>query len=117
MADRIEAVVEHITYTKGVIGVVVCTADGVPIRDSFQGLDRKVALTYADTAAELARQASVLCTTNFAAASSPKDSRHSATAPIVPSPLEVIRVRTRNNEMIVQCDSEFLLVVIQEPVD
>ncbi|KAH9578750.1 Roadblock/LAMTOR2 domain [Trypanosoma melophagium] len=93
-AGRVESVLELLTYTKGVSGVVVCNREGDPIRDSFQDLDRSVAVQYADMAANLARDAAPL----FAADDS----------------LDLFRVRSRTNEIIIKCHEEFLLVVIQE---
>ncbi|CCW60298.1 unnamed protein product [Phytomonas sp. EM1] len=135
--ESIEAVIEQLTYTKGVLGVVVCTADGVPIRDSFQSLDRSVAVAYAEMAAECCRGASALFAstivkrntslkpsfptkedsivespnnTNLGKQQPPTD------APIRESSLELLRIRTRMNDVIIQCHEEFLLVIVQEPM-
>lgn len=128
-SEQIEGVVEHFTYTKGVLGVVVCTAEGEPIRDSFQNLDRSLAQSYATMAADLARQAACLFepvkTRPVAAAadgakgaSSRKRSvAASAALPISESTVELIRVRTLRHEIIVRCCSDFIVVVVQEPVD
>ncbi|ESS68575.1 hypothetical protein TCDM_13957 [Trypanosoma cruzi Dm28c] len=93
-AERVESVLELLTYTKGVTGVVVCNRDGQPIRDSFQDLDRKRAVEYADMAAELAREAAPLLYAD--------------------DTLDSLRVRSRTSEVIIKCHDEFLLVVIQE---
>lgn len=133
-SEAVEAVVEHITYTKGVLGVVVCTNEGVPIRDSFQQLDRSVAQSYASMAAELARQAAILFQPlkteptrkggdDAAAAKglSRKKSMSAAAAaekiPIKEGSVEILRVRTLLHEVVIRSNGEFLLVVIQEPVD
>ncbi|ESL11901.1 hypothetical protein TRSC58_00340 [Trypanosoma rangeli SC58] len=94
MAERVESVLELLTYTKGVAGVIVCNRDGEPIRDSFQDLDRTKAVEYADMAAELAREAAPLLHAD--------------------DTLDSLRVRSRTNEVIIKCHDEFLLVVIQE---
>ncbi|KPA84998.1 hypothetical protein ABB37_01431 [Leptomonas pyrrhocoris] len=126
--EVIEGVIEHLTYTKGVLGVVVCTAAGEPIRDSFQNLDRSLAQSYAAMAADLARQAACLfepmkaCPVAAAPESTKGASRKkSASAPpVLPireSAVELIRVRTLLHEIVVRCSEGFLLVVVQEPVD
>ncbi|CBH18739.1 Roadblock/LC7 domain containing protein, putative [Trypanosoma equiperdum] len=93
-SERVESVLELITYTKGVAGAVVCNRNGEPIRDSFQDLDRNRAVAYSNMAADLARDAALL----FSADES----------------LDAVRVRSLNNEIIIKCHEEFLLVVIQE---
>jgi len=101
MTSRIEAVIEHLTYTKGVVGVVVCTTDGVAIRDSFQQLDRSTALTYTEMASSLVRTAITLFAPD--GKSSTEDS------------LELMRVRSRVNEIVITRQDEFIVVVVQEP--
>lgn len=124
-AEQIEGVIERITYTKGVLGVVVCTSEGAPIRDSFQSLDRSLAQSYAAMAADLARQAAVLFapvkSPGTAAESSPKlgAKRQITTTPpplIWESTVELIRVRTLLHEIIIRCSDDFLIAVVQEPV-
>eukprot|EP00796_Vickermania_ingenoplastis_P002029 gene2029-1219_t len=116
-ASRIEAVMEHLTYTKGVVGVVLCTMDGVPIRDSFQHLDRSTALTYTEMASSLARTASLLFlpVDGEAGEGDEKKKKKGAKDVIEADSLELIRVRTRMNEIIVKRGDEFLIVVVQEP--
>lgn len=124
-AERAEAVLESLTYTRGVLGASVCLADGTPLRDSFQHLDRSVAIAYCQMASELARTAAALFagdlakaaegTPGLAASAKGKDS---AAQPLLQQgSLELMRVRTLNNEVIVRCCQEFLIVVVQEPVD
>ncbi|KAK7198465.1 Roadblock/LC7 domain containing protein [Novymonas esmeraldas] len=123
--EAVEGVMEHITYTKGVVGVVVCTAEGEPIRDSFQSLDRSVAQSYATIAADLARQAALL----FApakvrggggdAAAKPVVKKKSVSAPLPPiqeSTVELIRVRTLQHEIVIRCSADYLIAIVQEPV-
>ncbi|KAH8604873.1 Roadblock LC7 domain [Trypanosoma vivax] len=93
-SERVESVLEHITYTKGVVGVVVCNNEGEPIRDSFQDLDRSRAVAYSRLAADLARDAAMLFTAD--------------------ETLDTLRVRSRNNEIIIKSHEDLLLVVIQE---
>lgn len=151
---RIEAVMEHLTYTKGVVGVVLCNMDGVPLRDSFQNLDRTVALQYTEMASALARQAALLYhhvqedpietakrnahrqqmetereledgmqleedeEDHGGRAGLPSslilDDVHNPLQKLFNDALEGIRIRTRTNEIVIQCEDEFLIVVVQE---
>ncbi|KAG5471185.1 hypothetical protein CUR178_02496 [Leishmania enriettii] len=124
-AEQIEGVIEHITYTKGVLGVVVCTSEGEPIRDSFQSLDRSLAQSYAAMAADLARQAASLFapfkSRGAAAESATKAGadKHITAAtlpPIQESTPELIRVRTLLHEIIIRCSEDFLIAIVQEPM-
>ncbi|EPY24496.1 hypothetical protein STCU_07151 [Strigomonas culicis] len=134
-SEKIEAVLEHVTYTKGVLGVVVCSREGEPIRDTFQSLDRSRATSLARMAAELARQAalilalegeSVITTTTTMSVTTtasgekgdPKTHESKRRVPVLhKAPPELLRVRTNMYEIFVRCSEEFLLVVVQEPVD
>jgi len=150
---RIEAVMEHLTYTKGVVGVVLCNLDGVPLRDSFQNFDRTVALQYTEMASALARQAAFLYhqiqedpieaakraahkkqienekeledymgsddddEDNGAKGGLPSSLVFDNNNPLLTlfnDVLEGIRIRTRTNEIIIQCKDEYLVVVVQE---
>lgn len=155
-SSRIEAVMEHLTYTKGVVGVVLCNLEGVPISDSFQNLDRTVALQYTEMASALARQAAFLFhpveedSTERAKRTSQKSQRlliemeelnddsmriddeeedrgirggvpnspvadaKNPLASLFNDILDGIRIRTRTNEVIIQCSEDFLVVVVQE---
>lgn len=132
MASRIEAVMEHLTYTKGVLGVVLCTTEGVPIRDSFQHLDRSIALNYAELAANLARQAALLYLPVVDEDEEPSSKKKKKGAEgdkdegdkgsksqrkthlLEGDAVELIRVRSLMNEIIVKRGDDFLIVVVQE---
>ncbi|KAG5470767.1 hypothetical protein LSCM1_02016 [Leishmania martiniquensis] len=125
-AEQIEGVIEHLTYTKGVLGVVVCTSEGEPIRDSFQCLDRSLAQSYAVMAADLARQAARLFapvkSQGAVAESCAKEEASKKTAatpslPIKESTAELIRVRTLLHEIVIRCSHDFLIAIVQEPVN
>ncbi|GET91695.1 hypothetical protein, conserved [Leishmania tarentolae] len=124
-AEQIEAVIDRVTYTKGVLGVVVCTSEGAPIRDSFQNLDRSLAQSYAAMAADLARQAAIIFAPvkSHGAAADPssklgaqKQTSTTPPAPIQESTTELIRVRTLLHDIIIRCSDDFLIAVVQEPV-
>ncbi|KAG5496420.1 hypothetical protein JKF63_02722 [Porcisia hertigi] len=126
-AEQIEGIIDHITYTKGVLGVVVCTPEGEAIRDSFPNLDRSLAQTYAVMAADLVRQASKLfgpVRPHDVAAepSSKQGAKRTAVPPASPLPIqesttELIRVNTLLHEIIIRCSDDFLIAIVQEPVD
>lgn len=44
--EKIETILEQLTYTKGVLGTVICRKDGTLLRDTFDSLDRNVASGY-----------------------------------------------------------------------
>ena len=81
----------------GVLGVVVCTRDGTPIRDTFPDLDRTQAIQYATMAAVLAKDA------------------HSVASLENGGGLAGLRMRTRTIEVHVKANEKYLLVVIQDP--
>ncbi len=93
-SEKIESIIEQITYTKGVVGVVVCTTSGVPIRDSFQDVDRSQAMAYAELGSELARAAELVTKRDGG--------------------LDMLRVRTAANEVLIKANKEYLIVVVQE---
>lgn len=94
-SSRIEASLEQLTYTRGVVGIVVCNRAGIPIRDTFQDMDRQQPIAYASFAADLVENA----------------------APISERAGELlsIRVRTSNNEVIVRTNGKYIVCIVQEP--
>ncbi|CAD2215981.1 hypothetical protein AGDE_00701 [Angomonas deanei] len=117
MADeRIESVMEHITYTKGVVGVVVCDREGNPIRDSFQSLDRGRATTLASLAADLVLLAAPLASLEIEKEKEKSKKEEKKSKEAGPSTIEVMRVQSLSYEIIIKCNEDFLLVVVQEPV-
>lgn len=96
-ATRVEAAVEHLTFSPGVLGVVVCDRDGIPIRDSFQDVDRSRAVRMAEVASELCRAAERVCAIGAA------------------GPLDTLRVRAGTVEYVIKSNGTYILVVVQEP--
>ena len=96
-ATRIEGSLEQLTYTKGVVGLVVATRDGVPIRDTFQDMDRSLAIAYAAMAADVVGTATPLYKIKGE------------------GDVEMIRIRTRTNEVIIKCNAKYLIAIVQEP--
>ena len=94
-SSRIEASLEQLTYTRGVVGIVVCNTDGIPIRDTFQDMQRQEPLAYASFAADLVKNAAPVSTRL--------------------GELQSIRVRTSNNEVIVRTNGKYIVCIVQEP--
>jgi predicted regulator of Ras-like GTPase activity (Roadblock/LC7/MglB family) len=94
-ADKIEDILDGLSSTAGVIGVVICDVNGIPIRDTFAALDRSQAIAYANTAALLVRD----------------------TLPIVKEDggLTTLRVRTSTVEFLVRVSPQYLIVIVQDP--
>lgn len=98
-AQEIESIIEALALAKGVVGVVVCTADGIPIRDTFKKEGRAEAIGYAQAAADLVKDSSAV----FRGPAGEDGS------------VEMVRVRTSVMEIIVKASTDYLLVVIQDP--
>eukprot|EP00744_Colponema_vietnamica_P026674 GILI01039645.1.p1 GENE.GILI01039645.1~~GILI01039645.1.p1 ORF type:complete len:102 (-),score=10.76 GILI01039645.1:74-379(-) len=96
-ASRSEGAMEQLAYINGVVGVVVATREGVPIRDSFQDLERSQAISYATMAADILATATPLYKIKGE------------------GDVELIRVRTQTNEIIIKCSSKYMIVIVQEP--
>jgi predicted regulator of Ras-like GTPase activity (Roadblock/LC7/MglB family) len=96
-SEQIENLLDSLANANGVLGVVLCTYGGLPIRDTFPDLDRTQAIQYATMAATLARDAKEVAELQNAGG------------------LVSLRVRTRNIELHVKASAEYLLVVIQDP--
>jgi predicted regulator of Ras-like GTPase activity (Roadblock/LC7/MglB family) len=95
-SSKIESILENITFSPGVQGVVVCDRDGIPIRDSFQDVDRSRAIALAEAASELIRGAQQVCALSGSA-------------------VDCLRIRSTSQEILVKSNGKYLLVVIQEP--
>ena len=95
MAAKVEELVESVAFIKGVIGVVVCDAEGTPIRDTFPGVDRSQAIAHAQKAAELVQDAVAI-------------------AKLEGSTLDTLRIRTMGIEWLIKVSNEYLLVVVQD---
>ena len=94
-AEVIESIMEQLTFTSGVLGVVICNSEGIPIRDSFSDMDRSQAINYAAMAADLVKGAEKIVA---------KDGG-----------LDTLRVRTTQVEVFVKASPQYLLVVVQDP--
>ena len=97
-AESIEETLDMLANSSGVLGVVLCTTEGIPIRDTFPDLDRSEAIRYAAIAASLCR-----------------DAKEVAELSKEGGGFAGLRVRTRSVELHVKASAEYLLVVVQDP--
>ncbi len=97
----IESALDAVAFTRGVVGVVVCNMEGIPIRDTFKSMDRSEAIAYAQLAAELTRSAASILKV---------DPESHGTEGV-----RSLRVRATNLEIFIRTDGAHLLVVLQDP--
>jgi predicted regulator of Ras-like GTPase activity (Roadblock/LC7/MglB family) len=94
--DAVEEILDALSVSPGVLGVVVCTKDGTPIRDTFAEIDRAVAIKYANIAAALIRDCAAL----------PLETGDSVLS---------LRVRASTCEIYIRADEKHLLIVLHDP--
>lgn len=94
-ASAIEDMLDTLSVTAGVIGVVICDADGTPIRDNFRDLDRSQAIKCAAVAAEVMRDA--------------------VRVGDLEGGLTSLRVRTTTIELFIKTNGKHIIVVMQDP--
>jgi predicted regulator of Ras-like GTPase activity (Roadblock/LC7/MglB family) len=92
--EIVEEILDSLSSTGGVIGVVVCTNDGIPIRDTFAELDRSIAVTYSAFASDLVTTSKPLF--------SPEND----------GALESIRIKTAMHELVIRTNGKYLIVVV-----
>ncbi|XP_029908819.1 dynein light chain roadblock-type 2-like [Myripristis murdjan] len=93
MASEVEETLKRIEGQRGVVGTVVCNADGIPIRSSLDGV---ATAQYA----RLLRKLTVMA--------------KSAVRDIDPqNDLTFLRLRSQKCEIMVGLENEFLVIVIQ----
>ncbi|KAL0272160.1 UNVERIFIED_CONTAM: hypothetical protein PYX00_005239 [Menopon gallinae] len=97
MASEVEETLKRIQSHKGVAGVVVVNAEGIPIKTT---MDNTTTVQYAGLISQLS------------------DKARSVVRDLDPSnDLTFLRIRSKKHEILVAPDKEFLLIVIQNPVD
>ena len=95
MADSVEETLKRVNSHKGVLGVVIFNAEGIPVRSTL--------------AAALATQYAALMSTLLAKA-------RAAVRDLDPqNDLTFLRLRTKQHEIMVAPEKDFSLVVIQNP--
>jgi len=98
MAEIVEDILDALSATGGVVGLVVCTYDGIPIRDTFAELDRSIAVTYASFAADLVSTSKPLF----------KNTEGDG------GDLESIRVKTAMHDVVIRSNGKYLVVVVYD---
>ncbi|EEB19105.1 dynein light chain 2B, cytoplasmic, putative [Pediculus humanus corporis] len=97
IASEVEETLKRIQSHKGVAGVVVVNAEGIPIKTT---MDNTTTVQYAGLISQLS------------------DKARSVVRDLDPSnDLTFLRIRSKKHEILVAPDKEFLLIVIQNPVD
>ena len=96
MAEIVEDILDALSATGGVVGIVISTYDGIPIRDTFAELDRSVAVTYAAFAADLLSTSKPLFSTES------------------DGPMESIRVKTAMHEIVIRTNGKYLVTVVYD---
>mmetsp|Transcript_7449 Transcript_7449/g.18007 ORF Transcript_7449/g.18007 Transcript_7449/m.18007 type:complete len:101 (+) Transcript_7449:231-533(+) len=93
--SEVEETLNRIKTHKGVSGIVIVNAEGVPIRST---LDLKFTLQYSSLISQLTAKA------------------RSVVRDLDPTnDLTFLRIRSRKHEIMVAPDKEYLLIVVQDP--
>ena len=97
MAQEVEETMKRIQSHKGVVGTIVVNAEGIPIKST---LDNTTTVQYAGLISQLS------------------DKARSVVRDLDPTnDLTFLRIRSKKHEIMVAPDKEFILIVIQNPVD
>ena len=97
MASEVEETLKRIQAHKGVVGTIVVNAEGIPIKTT---LDNTTTVQYAGLIGLLS------------------DKARSVVRDLDPTnDLTFLRIRTKKHEIMVAPDREFILIVIQNPMD
>ncbi|XP_025152662.1 dynein light chain roadblock-type 2 isoform X1 [Harpegnathos saltator] len=97
MAQEVEETMKRIQSHKGVVGTIVVNAEGIPIKST---LDNTTTVQYAGLISQLS------------------DKARSVVRDLDPTnDLTFLRIRSKKHEIMVAPDKEFILIVVQNPVD
>ncbi|XP_066598244.1 dynein light chain roadblock-type 2 [Prorops nasuta] len=97
MAQEVEETMKRIQSHKGVVGTIVVNSEGIPIKST---LDNTTTVQYAGLISQLS------------------DKARSVIRDLDPTnDLTFLRIRSKKHEVMVAPDKEFILIVIQNPVD
>eukprot|EP01006_Ploeotia_vitrea_P060261 TRINITY_DN75591_c0_g1_i1.p1 TRINITY_DN75591_c0_g1~~TRINITY_DN75591_c0_g1_i1.p1 ORF type:complete len:108 (-),score=12.63 TRINITY_DN75591_c0_g1_i1:158-460(-) len=96
--SEIEDIVKRINTHKGVKGLIIVNAEGIPIRDSFDEQDRLLTIQYAALISQMVQKAR--------AAVKELDNTND---------LVFLRIRSKKHEILVAPDKDYILIVIQDP--
>eukprot|EP00326_Haptolina_ericina_P003550 CAMPEP_0181213312 /NCGR_PEP_ID=MMETSP1096-20121128/24832_1 /TAXON_ID=156174 ORGANISM="Chrysochromulina ericina, Strain CCMP281" /NCGR_SAMPLE_ID=MMETSP1096 /ASSEMBLY_ACC=CAM_ASM_000453 /LENGTH=98 /DNA_ID=CAMNT_0023304931 /DNA_START=17 /DNA_END=313 /DNA_ORIENTATION=+ len=93
--SEVEETLKRINSHKGVQGIVIVNAEGIPIRSTLEG-------------AEATRYAALIGTLTSKARSAVRD-----LDPL--NDLTFLRIRSKKHEILVAPEKEFILIVVQNP--
>ncbi|XP_012265418.1 dynein light chain roadblock-type 2 [Neodiprion pinetum] len=97
MAQEVEETMKRIQSHKGVVGTIVVNSEGIPIKST---LDNTTTIQYAGLISQLS------------------DKARSVVRDLDPTnDLTFLRIRSKKHEVMVAPDKEFILIVVQNPVD
>ncbi|XP_043269363.1 dynein light chain roadblock-type 2 [Venturia canescens] len=97
MAQEVEETMKRIQSHKGVVGTIVVNSEGIPIKST---LDNTTTVQYAGLISQLS------------------DKARSVVRDLDPTnDLTFLRIRSKKHEIMVAPDKEFILIVVQNPVD
>ncbi|CAD6236660.1 dynein light chain roadblock-type 2 [Microplitis mediator] len=97
MAQEVEETMKRIQSHKGVVGTIVVNSEGIPIKST---LDNTTTVQYAGLISQLS------------------DKARSVVRDLDPTnDLTFLRIRSKKHEVMVAPDKEFILIVVQNPVD
>ncbi|KAG6449053.1 dynein light chain roadblock-type 2 [Manduca sexta] len=97
MANEAEETVRKLSAHKGVVGVVVVNGEGIPIKTT---LDNHISVQYAGLMTALI------------------DKAKAVVRDLDPSnDLTFLRIRSKKSEVMVAPDKDFILIVVQNPVE
>ncbi|CAH4035385.1 dynein light chain roadblock-type 2 [Pieris brassicae] len=97
MANEAEETIRKLSMHKGVVGVVVVNGEGIPIKST---LDNHISVQYAGLLSSLV------------------DKAKSVVRDLDPTnDLTFLRIRSKKSEVMVAPDKDFVLIVVQTPVE
>ncbi|CAH0769646.1 unnamed protein product [Bemisia tabaci] len=97
MSNEVEETMKQIQNHKGVVGLVVVNAEGIPIKTT---LDNTTTVQYAGLISQLSEKV------------------RSVVRDLDPTnDLTFLRIRSKKHEIMVAPDKEFMLIVIQNPTE
>eukprot|EP00898_Chlorokybus_atmophyticus_P006602 jgi/Chlat1/6943/Chrsp52S00519 len=112
-AGEVEEALKRIASHRGVLGSVVVSSDGVPIRTT---LDKAATVQHAALLTHLAHKARAVVRELSAAAAAARGGDAAAgAAAAADDDLSVLRVRSRKHEIIVAPANDYILIVLQNP--
>lgn len=97
MANEAEETVRKLSMHKGVAGIIIVNGEGIPVKTT---LDNHVSVQYAGLMSALVEKAKAVV----------RDLDPT-------NDLTFLRIRSKNSEVMVAPDKDFILIVVQHPVE